>query len=213
MLVRPYESRLRPLIERLETAQVEVEAEARRREDAALLRALLDGSYGPGELDRLFERIEKPFLDWVTYAVAYMRRHPGLADPSIDGDDPFHRGLILLCEWMLRSSGADSESLDELMNELEDKATGQHGAAHIGLLRRLISSRGLERFWAGVVRLVDEPSEFRLPQINSDEECTSLMRLVAPIERDHLLPILWFECPTGSVRSTYPNLHEDFYAQ
>lgn len=193
-----FETRVGPLLERLEASREVVDARYQRKADRALIQSLKDGSFGVRELDLLFEAVEKPLLATVTiYTNDCRGDSPYRMWDRIKGD-PFSRAVVLLAEKRYRFPGDDDcPAIDLLGDGTDRKALGPRGTAQVELVRQLVIRYGSEEFQRKVDRVSDDPEHISAPQVKTKEECARLLRLMAPIERDHILPMLQFLSPTG----------------
>ena len=216
MFAPSHGSMLQPLLQRLEAVQRVVDAVFVEKEDRELIRSLEDGTYGSRELDQLFELIEKPFHAAVTVLAAGNRRTPVRLTSYHPGDDPFYRAVDLLSRGETSSDGPGIPAIDLLASDEEDQRLGRKGAAQVGLVRRLIRLYGLDRIEIMIQRVIDDMDppqphllrsgqiHYKLPKARTSEDVARLLRLVAPIERDHMFPILMFVSPTlQQVDSTF----------
>lgn len=198
-----YHSGLNSLIKRLEAVQVEVNATVQRNEDDNLVQALRDGTYGEPELDILFDRIKRPFVITVTLLIQFMIIERFYYDGHEGEQDPFYQAVRHVSN-DIRSPDATSTHIMNLVNEslIFTSAFEKRGRAQIGLMRRVIDSVDFEPWQESIRKAVASPGRYRLPQVNSDEECAQLMRLIDPIERDHDVSLLIYTCPSGIMRSS-----------
>ena len=196
----PYRQ-LSRLTERLEQAGTIVRAAVLEKEERQLMRSLEDGSYGSKELDSLFELIKKPLRAAVTVYAGWNLRGPVTRSTYDPGDDPFYLAVASLSNPNRPPSGEGIPAIDllDFSRDAEDEGFGRRGTAQVGLVRRLIRHHGLDRIEAMIQQVIDDPEGIRPPQVESGEEVARLLRLVAPIERKHMFPILWFRSPTGRV--------------
>lgn len=196
-----YESRLQPLFDRLEDSKRMVDAQYERKVDGELVQSLSDGSYGDRELDLLFGYVEKPLLLAVTVLAAGYRKNRPYGPWEFIKDDPFARTVALLAENKRRSTDDGELPIIDLVDTGSDlEALGRKGAAQVALVRRLVSSYGYEGLQARIARVLNNPDEpLHAPQADTAEECARLLRLMAPIERIHDFPMLYFQSPTGQL--------------
>lgn len=185
------------LIDRLDASKAFLEAVLEEREDKELTDSLEHGSYGTKELDLLFELIKEPLLSSVVMWAGGMRDHPEISGPNFGGRDPFFLALVLLSRGEHRSADDDVPRIDLLDSGSDEQASlGRAGAAQIELLRRLVHCYGFEGLQSKIKAFAVN-REMSFPQAKSADEVARLLRLVAPIERDHDCALLSFVSPTG----------------
>jgi hypothetical protein len=145
----------------------------------------------------LFEIIKGPFLTAVIIWAAGMRDTLDFTTTEFGGTDIYFRALVLLSSGKHQSPDDDVPRIELLDSDPVDQAVlGRVGAAQIGLLRRLVHCYGFDGLQSRIER-VFEDNELRVPQAESADEVARLLRLVAPIERDHDCALLSFKSPTG----------------
>ncbi|CAN5857377.1 hypothetical protein BH23ACT4_BH23ACT4_08810 [soil metagenome] len=200
-----YELRLQSLIDRLQMAEAIVYEVVAEQQDSALISSLEDGSYGSRELDLLFDLVEKPLLASALRFAGVAKSTSRYEIAGNAGEDIFLRAILMLAERSYFKGGLEGRpEIDLLSGEPEDRVLGRQGAAQLGLVRRLVRRHGLESLDTKIELAAIDPDRVRCPQVEKEAEVARLLRVIAPIERDHVVPILTFLSPTGrEVPSTF----------
>lgn len=192
------ERRLQALTDRLEVSKSAVDELVAERQDRVLTSAFESGAYGRYELDLLFEFVEKPLATSVVSVAGSARAYGRYEFPPELGTDVFFRSALMLAQRMYFQAGDENRpAIDLLSSEMEDRALGIKGAAQLGLIRRLIRRQGIASLEDRIASAAVEPDRVSYLKVKSKHEVERLLRLMAPIERDHPFDIITFQSPTG----------------